>query len=213
MVRRQARASLGRRRRVRRERRRSPTARTGMTSDPQWSPDGRRIAFVSDRTRQGARGSRNTRHLGDRCAGGWPLKDLDSRGAGQLAPLVAGRAAIAFVGANEERAHPKVWLRRRRAARRRLAADGLDLIPTGTPLGDGRQGALFESGIKGTTHLFRIDLAAKRARRSRLASARCSGRRRQWKTARLSTRQRSDCISTTSTSRTCRARPRSSSRI
>ncbi len=85
---------------------------------------------------------------------------------------------IAFVGATEERAHPKVWLAAAAGGPARLAAEALDLIPTALRWATDGRGLYFESGIKGTTHLFRIDLAAKRALQVTTGerTVRCGGR-------------------------------------
>ena len=54
-----------------------------------------------------------------------------------------------------------------------LAADGVDLIPGGAALGRGRQArCYFETGVKGTTQLFRVDLAARKRRAGDLRRAR-----------------------------------------
>jgi dipeptidyl aminopeptidase/acylaminoacyl peptidase len=71
--------------------------------------------------------------------------------------------SIAFIGGTEERAHPKVWIASSTGGASHLAADGLDLIPTALRWADGGSALYFESGVKGTTHLFRIDVAARRA--------------------------------------------------
>jgi dipeptidyl aminopeptidase/acylaminoacyl peptidase len=132
-------------------------------SDPQWSPDGRRLAFVSDRTGKAFDGSRNTDIWVVDAAGG-PLTKISTSEEPDNSPRWSpdGRS-IAFLGPTEERAHPKVWIAASDGRTARLAADGLDLIPTALRWAEGGRALYFESGVKGTTHLFRIDLAAKRA--------------------------------------------------
>jgi dipeptidyl aminopeptidase/acylaminoacyl peptidase len=131
-------------------------------ADPQWSPDGRRLAFVSDRTGKAFDGSRNT-DVWVIEAGGGALTKISTREEADSSPRWSpdGRS-IAFVGVTEERAHPKVWIASSEGGASHLAADGLDLIPSALRWAEAGRALYFESGIKGTSHLFRIDVATKR---------------------------------------------------
>ncbi len=132
-------------------------------TDPQWSPDGAHIAFVSDRTGKAFDEGRNT-DIWVVDANGGSLTKVADRAEPDNSPRWSpdGRT-IAFVSANEERAHPKVWLVAASGGMPRLAADGLDLIPSGLRWAEGGRALYFETGVKGTSQLYRIDLAAKRA--------------------------------------------------
>jgi dipeptidyl aminopeptidase/acylaminoacyl peptidase len=131
--------------------------------DPQWSPDSRRLAFVSDRTGKAFDGSRNTDVWVIDAAGG-ALTKISAREEPDNSPRWSpdGRS-IAFLGATEERAHPKVWIASSDGGASHIATEGLDLIPSALRWAEGGRALYFESGVKGTTHLFRIDLATKRA--------------------------------------------------
>jgi dipeptidyl aminopeptidase/acylaminoacyl peptidase len=132
-------------------------------SDPQWSPDGTRIAFVSDRTGKAFDEGRNS-DVWVIDANGGPLTKISSREEPDNSPRWSPDGqTIAYVGATEERAHPKVWLAPAGGGPSRLAAEGLDLIPTALQWADGGRALYFETGVKGTTHLYRIDLSSKRA--------------------------------------------------
>jgi dipeptidyl aminopeptidase/acylaminoacyl peptidase len=132
-------------------------------TDPQWSPDGAHIAFVSDRTGKAFDESRNTDIWVVDANGGSPTKVVDRAEPDNSPRWSPDGRTIAFVSANEERAHPKVWLVAASGGTPRLAADGLDLIPSGLRWAEGGRALYFETGVKGTSQLYRIDLTAKRA--------------------------------------------------
>jgi dipeptidyl aminopeptidase/acylaminoacyl peptidase len=132
-------------------------------TDPQWSPDSRSIAFVSDRTGKAFDESRNTDVWVIDASGG-PLTKVSTLEEPDSQPRWSpdGRT-IAFVAATEERGHPKIWLAASSGGPARLAADNLDLMPTSLRWDSSGSALYFESGIKGTTHLFRVDLANRTA--------------------------------------------------
>jgi dipeptidyl aminopeptidase/acylaminoacyl peptidase len=137
-------------------------------SDPQWSPDGRKIAFVSDRTGKAFDESHNTDVWVIDAAGGTPTKISDHATADNSPRWSPDGQTIAFLSAVPEKSHPKIWLassstRAGNGAASRLAADGVDLIPTGLRWAEGGRALYFETGYRGTSQLFRVDLAARKA--------------------------------------------------
>jgi dipeptidyl aminopeptidase/acylaminoacyl peptidase len=133
-------------------------------SDPQWSPDGRRVAFVSDRTGKAFDEGHNTDVWVVDAGGGELTKISDHEQADNSPRWSPDGATIAFLSAVPEKSHPKIWLATSRGGdASRLAADGLDLIPTALRWAEGGRALYFETGVKGTTHLYRVDLASRRA--------------------------------------------------
>ena len=100
-------------------------------TDPQWSPDGTKIAFVSDRTGKEFDEGRNKDIWVIDAAGG-PLKKMSVSEEPDSSPRWSPDGkTIAFLSPPERRAHPKIWLASAQGvAAPRLAIDGLDLIPT-----------------------------------------------------------------------------------
>ena len=133
-------------------------------TDPQWSPDGKTIAFVSDRTGLAYESSRNT-DVWTIPAEGGPLTKISDHTEADGSPRWSpdGRT-IAFVGSVTARQHPKIYLAAASGGvRSKLAVDGLDLLVTDMKWTDANT-ILFESGVHGANHLFRVDLAAHKVR-------------------------------------------------
>ena len=132
-------------------------------SDPQWSPDSRKIAFVSDRSGKAFDESHDT-DVWVIDANGGPLTKVSDHSTGDNSPRWSPDGqTIAFVSSVPETAHPKIWLAPSTGgAASKLAADGLDLIPGALRWADGGRALYFETGVKGTSHLYRVDLAARR---------------------------------------------------
>src|SRR6185436_8142181 len=96
--------------------------------------------------------------------GGTPAK-ISDHATGDNAPRWSPDGqTIAFVSSVPEKAHPKIWLAPSAGGgAARLAAEGLDLIPGALRWAEGGRALYFETGVKGTSHLYRVDLAARRA--------------------------------------------------
>ncbi|MBA3354580.1 MAG: S9 family peptidase [Pyrinomonadaceae bacterium] len=133
-------------------------------SDPQWAPDGTRIAFVSNRTGKEYDLNRNTDVWVISVDGGALTKISDHDEADNSPRWSRDGKTIAYVGVVQQRDHPKIWLvPATGGAASVLAVNRLDLLPGGLEwAGDGKS-LYFEAGVKGETHLFRVDLAKKSA--------------------------------------------------
>src|SRR6267142_2617546 len=131
-------------------------------SDPQWSPDGTRLAFVSNRTGKEYEENRNTDVWVISAEGGKLTKISDHDEADNQPHWSPDGKWIAFTGEVHDRDHPKIWLAPAAGgAPSVLAANGLDLIPGGLEWSDDGKSLYFETGVKGEFQLFRVDVAAK----------------------------------------------------
>jgi dipeptidyl aminopeptidase/acylaminoacyl peptidase len=133
-------------------------------ADPQWSPDSRKIAFVSDRTGKSLDESHDT-DVWVIDADGGPLTKISDHTSGDNSPRWSPDGqTIAFLSAVPEKSHPRIWLAASAGGGpSRAAADGVDLIPGGLRWAEGGRALYFETGVKGTSQIYRVDLAARRA--------------------------------------------------
>jgi dipeptidyl aminopeptidase/acylaminoacyl peptidase len=133
-------------------------------TDPQWSPDGRRIAFVSNRTGKAFDENRNTDVWVVDAAGGSPVKISDHDEADTSPRWSPDGRTIAFLSAVPEKSHPRIWLvAAAGGAPSRTAADNVDLIPAALRWAEDGKALYFETGYRGTSQLIRVDLASRRA--------------------------------------------------
>ncbi len=132
-------------------------------SDPQWSPDGKRIAFVSNRSGKEYEENRNSDVWVINSDGSGTLTRISDHDEADNQPRWSPDGKwIAFTGEIHDRDHPKIWLAPAGGgAPSVLAANGLDLIPGGLDWSDDGKSIYFESGVKGENHLFRVDVQSK----------------------------------------------------
>ncbi|SPE42691.1 putative Uncharacterized peptidase YuxL [Candidatus Sulfopaludibacter sp. SbA3] len=132
-------------------------------TDPQWSPDSSRIAFVSDRTGKEYDEGHN-KDVWVIAAGGGPLSKISDHEFDDTMPRWSPDGKqIVFAGQTQRRQFPKLYAAPSAGgAKSTLVVDDLDLIPAGLVWGPGLSELTFESGFKGQAHLFRIDLKARR---------------------------------------------------
>ncbi len=133
-------------------------------TDPQWSPDGTRIAFVSNRIGKAFDEDRNT-DVWTIDANGGALTKISDHAEGDTSPRWSpdGRT-VAFVSAVPEKSHPRIWLAPSTGGTpSRTAADNVDLIPTALRWAESGRALYFETGYRGTSQLIRVDLASRRA--------------------------------------------------
>jgi dipeptidyl aminopeptidase/acylaminoacyl peptidase len=130
-------------------------------TDPQWSPDGTRIAFVSDRTGKAYDDSRNTDVWVIPATGGELTKISDHPFDDESPRWSPDSKKILFAGqATSRHQFPKLYLADSSGgAASQLALKDLDLIPTELhwPVAGSQ---FFAAGVKGETQIFRADPAA-----------------------------------------------------
>ncbi len=132
-------------------------------TDPQWSPDGSTLAFVSDRSGKAYEDSRDTDVWTISSHGGPLTKISDHTEADDSPRFSPDGKTIAFLGATRQRQHPKIYLAPATGgAPSRLAVDGLDLLVANLQWSGGNS-LLFEAAARGTNAVYRVDLQARSA--------------------------------------------------
>jgi dipeptidyl aminopeptidase/acylaminoacyl peptidase len=129
-------------------------------TDPQWSPDGSKIAFVSDRTGKEYEGGFNKDIWVIPAEGGALVKVSDHEFEDTAPRWSADGKRIVFLGKTKRRQFAKFYVAPSDGSGpSTLAARELDLIPTEVHVGPGASEVRFVTGSKGTTQIFSADLA------------------------------------------------------
>lgn len=129
-------------------------------ADPQWSPDGTRIAFVSDRTGKEYDGGHN-KDVWVIAADGGPLTKISDHAFEDDMPRWSPDGKqIVFAGRTARRQFPRLYVAPSTGGASTRLVEDFDLIPTDLHWGPHANELRFETGTKGTTHVFRVDLAA-----------------------------------------------------
>jgi dipeptidyl aminopeptidase/acylaminoacyl peptidase len=136
-------------------------------TDPHWSPDSSRIAFVSDRTGHEFDGSHNsdvwviaaTAGGGSNTSG--ELKKIsDHEGPDRSPRWSPDGKQIAFLGSADEEDSAKIYVAPSEGSKPSQAvAKNIDQVISELNWAEHGKAIYFGSGVKGETHLFRIDAA------------------------------------------------------
>jgi dipeptidyl aminopeptidase/acylaminoacyl peptidase len=129
-------------------------------TDPQWSPDSTRIAFVSDRTGKAYDDSHNTDVWVIPASGGSLIKISDHDFEDISPRWSPDGKQIIFAGKTSIHQFPKLYLADSSGGHASdLALKDLDLIPT--QLEWSSAGLLYQANIKGEAQIFRAELATR----------------------------------------------------
>jgi len=129
-------------------------------TDPQWSPDGTRIAFVSDRTGKAYDNGHNTDVWVIPAAGGTLIKISDHAFEDESPRWSPDGKQILFTGQTALHQFPKLYVTDSAGgAASQLAVKELDTIP-GELHWPAAGSIFFAAGVKGETHVFRADPSA-----------------------------------------------------
>ena len=131
-------------------------------TDPQWSPDGSRIAFVSDRTGHEYDGGRNSDVWTIAATGGSLTKVSTAEGPDNQPRWSPDGRSIAFVTAAGDEAPPQIMIAPANGGTATSPYPSLDLLPTDLQWSNDGASLYFDTGVKGEFQVFRIELSAHR---------------------------------------------------
>jgi dipeptidyl aminopeptidase/acylaminoacyl peptidase len=131
-------------------------------TDPQWSPDGARIAFVSDRTGHEYDLGRNADVWTIAATGGSLTKISTGAGRDNQPRWSPDGTSIAFVSQATEDGPAQISIAPAAGGPASAPFPGLDLVPSDLQWSNDGKSLYFDAGVKGEYHVFRIDPAAQR---------------------------------------------------
>ena len=127
-------------------------------ADPQWSPDGTRIAFVSDRTGHEYDGEFNKDVWVIPAEGGALTRISDHPFEDNLPRWSPDGKRILFAGKTTRRQIPRLYIASAEGSAARAVSDGIDLAVENLRWGPGADQARFQAETKGQTHIFGVNL-------------------------------------------------------
>jgi len=125
--------------------------------DPHWSPDSSRIAFVSNRTGKEFDLDRNSDVWTIPVAGGPLTKISDHVGPDTSPRWSPDGTKIAFLGAEDEDAPPMIYVAPATGGKSTPVNKSFDQTATELQWAEQGRALYFDSGVKGETHLYRMD--------------------------------------------------------
>jgi dipeptidyl aminopeptidase/acylaminoacyl peptidase len=128
-------------------------------TDPRWSPDSSRIAFVSDRTGHEFDSSRNTDVWVIPAAGGALTRISDHQGPDRNPRWSPDGKKIAFLGSVDEEDQALIYLAPAEGGKSTALGKDFDQLVAELTWAEHGNALYFSSGVKGETHIYRMEVA------------------------------------------------------
>jgi dipeptidyl aminopeptidase/acylaminoacyl peptidase len=128
-------------------------------TDPHWSPDSSKIAFVSNRTGHEFDNDRNSDVWVIPAGGGTLTKISDHDGPDRNPRWSPDGTRIAFLGSADEEDPPLIYLAPAEGGKSTPIKKDLDQVIGQMNWAEKGKALYFDSGVKGETHIYRLDVA------------------------------------------------------
>lgn len=128
-------------------------------TDPHWSPDSTRIAFVSNRTGHEFDFDHNTDVWVIPSSGGGLTKISEHEGPDRSPRWSPDGKRIAYLGSEEEEDQPQIYIAPAEGGKSVLLNKDLDQVIGEMQWAEHGKAIYIDSGVKGETHVYRLDVA------------------------------------------------------
>jgi dipeptidyl aminopeptidase/acylaminoacyl peptidase len=128
-------------------------------TDPHWSPDSSRIAFVSNRTGREFDNDRNQDVWVIPAAGGALTKISDHEGPDRSPRWSPDGRRIAFLGSEDEEDTPQIYIASADGGKSAALAKNFDQLVGEMMWAEDGKAIYIDSAVKGETHIYRLDVA------------------------------------------------------
>jgi len=128
-------------------------------TDPRWSPDSTRIAFVSNRTGHEFDGDHNSDVWVVSATGGTLAKISDHDGPDRSPRWSPDGKRIAFLGSADEEDPALIYVAPAEGGKSTVVNPNLDQVIGGIEWAEHGKAIYFDSGVKAETHVYRMDVA------------------------------------------------------
>src|SRR5580692_9178928 len=126
-------------------------------TDPHWSPDSTRIAFVSNRTGHEFDGDHNADVWVVSATGGALAKISDHEGPDRNPRWSPDGKQIAFLGSADEEDAPLIYVASADGGKSKAINSSLDQVIGEIDWAERGKAIYFDSGVNGETHVYRMD--------------------------------------------------------
>jgi dipeptidyl aminopeptidase/acylaminoacyl peptidase len=128
-------------------------------TDPHWSPDSSKIAFVSNRTGHEFDFDHNSDVWVISANGGPLTKISDHEGPDSSPRWSPDGKRIAFLGALDEEDAPNIYVAPAEGGKSTTIDKNFDMLVSQLTWAEHGSALYFDSGVKGETHIFRMDIS------------------------------------------------------
>ncbi|MEO8027102.1 MAG: S9 family peptidase, partial [Bryobacteraceae bacterium] len=127
-------------------------------SEPSWSPDGNRIAFVSHDANQYPSLGGSVEVVA--ATGGAPVRISDQEGSAHAPRWSSDGKQVAYIASKNDSDDAKIWIAPASGGGSKVASAALDVVPVDLDWSDSGKALLFSAMSRGEQQIFRLNVAS-----------------------------------------------------